>query len=488
MVDSLCDEAYLDGIKMRSSPMNPIRHIISGFLCITLIAMGCTSPSSPTPDFFSYDVNVVDLNNSPLIGATIWHLNADGTVIEQKTIGTGPVRFELDRGTNHSFIAYKSGLKADQITVTSRRDSTLTRMLTPFSGSFGLNISAQWPNGTLAPLSNIQAFVSVGSVTVDTLLVDPGATQIHIPRIANELRLKITATDCDTLVLDVNTLGTTPSTAVLIHQGEVKVTYQLTVKSAYMNWQTGLSGVSVTQDHNGNTVMTDATGMAHLWFHDADPRTITIQSDQHEPLTVPLPQPSGNHTVYLDPNLDSMVPLFEVNVDDVWHFTGRNLSTSMSLTTTINSTFEWRLSAKQPGENGSTLLTFISSGSGTRSHPYQPPSQFEINDTLVIRETSAGYWEPVVTKSLYPLSGWFGFNPTQLFPPQNAQVMTVQNAGQPISSILRRFRRIAPAGTTEISAANYRINSTGLVFVQISPGSGGNTSYSNTMTRVYPTE
>jgi hypothetical protein len=192
--------------------------------------------------------------------------------------------------------------------------------------------------------------------------------------------------------------------------------------------------------------------------------------------------------VYLDPNINSMVPLFEVNVDDVWHFTGRNLSTSMGLTTTVSSTFEWRLSAKQPGENGSTLLTFISTGSGTRSHPYQPPSQFEINDTLVIRETAAGYWEPVVTKSIYSLSGWFGFYPTQLFPPQNAQIMTVQVATGPISSILRRFRRIAPAGTTDISAANYRINSTGLVFVQISPSSAGNTSYSNTMTRVYPTE
>jgi hypothetical protein len=363
-----------------------------------------------------------------------------------------------------------------------------------------IRIDGKWPNGSIALLSDIRAFVSTDSISIDTLVVPTGSVYpiyLSIPKIAEKLHLKITATDCDTIVLDVNTLGSIPSSVTLTNQTEEPYfSYLLSIRSAYSDWETGLPGVSVTLSHNGTTLTTDESGYVRFTIPESEPiRSISIQSDQHEPLTLNFTANSNTYLVYLDPKRDSFVPLFNIEVGDVWHFTGMKSSTQMSLTTTTTSTFQWKLLSKEPDVDGSTLLTFHSTGTGTTQHGAYPSiHHIEINDTIVFRENALG-WTPVGNNTFYPTSTMGGHLSNQqfylqfLYPQFNPLTfMTVHQADGGIKSVHRRLSRLVPPGTTGVTAPNYKIDSTGIVSLQYSYHNGGNIFDANSMTRVYLTD
>ncbi len=457
-------------------------------IAAALIFAACSSPSGPkTPTYVELDIRVLGANESPIDNVDIWLLDEKDQLIEHLVSATQGVKIEVKRKKTFNLLVYESGFKLATTSIQTSHDSTLTITLEPVAMGISADLIAKWTSGQDATLSNLHAFISTGSIRLDTIHTSGVPTRIDIPIIAEEFDILFTANDCDTLKvglrdlfnrvtpLTLNRISTIPQNDLTLHIG-----------SAWSDFSIGLSGVTVVVQNGHQTVVSDANGFATISYLLSEPIAIEIISDNHETLSMILPTKSHGYWIYLHPKKETLVPLFDLNIGDVWHFNLVNTSRSSGLTTESKSTIQWELISMNPQADGSSILSFHSTGSGITTHPYMPAREFTVNDTVRIRESEAGFWSTVSSSGRYPLS-WQGYAASYLFPsyPVNFTMKTVLDNGETKFSVHKPFRRLIPAGIVEIDAYQYRMNVNGLLRLSYSQG-GGNTSSGATMTRINP--
>jgi hypothetical protein len=460
----------------------------------TLIALAaCSSPSGPkAPTSVELDIRVMGVNESPIDNVDIWLLDEEHEIIEQLVSSTSGVRINVETKKRLNLLVYDSGFRLVSSSFTMSRDSTINLTLQPVADSISVNVTARSTFGFTSPIDHLQAFLSVGSIRLET--VHPGyfRNKIDLPNIADNVDVHITASDCDTLVMALSELVglTTPLTLTkssIAEPDEPQITQTVQIGSAWSDYRVGLQGVTVVVQGDHQTVFTDANGVAALSFNESEPKSIEIHSDAHESLSLTLPVGTSSYWIYLNPKTESLVPLFELAVNDTWLFNLVNTSRSMGLTTESTSSIQWKLVSMNMEVDGSHLLTFHSTGSGVTTHPMMPPVEFTVDDTIRIRESAAGYWTKVSAHSRYPMS-FEGYAATELFPvnPENfTMTITLDNLST-IPSIRKPFRRLVPAGILDLDAGQYGLNQTGLRRLWFSQ-SGGNTGTGATLTRIAST-
>lgn len=460
-------------------------------LAISLLFAACSSPSAPeapvVPTSVELNIRVMGVNETPAGNVDIWLLDGQNEIIEHLVSSVSGVKVDVERDKTFKLLVYESGFKLISTSIQTSHDSTLTITLEPIAMAISADLIAKWTSGHDATLSNLHAIISAGSIRLDTIHTTGVHTRIDIPIIAEEFEILFTANDCDTLKVGLTDLFGRVTPLTLTRISAIPQNDQtLNIGSAWSDFTIGLQGVTIVVQNGHQTVVTDENGAATISYLLSEPKTIEIISDNHESLNLTLPSDDRSIWIYLHPKTETLVPLFDLNIGDVWHFNLVNSSRSSGLTTESKSTIQWKLISMDMEIDGSHLLTFHSTGTGVTTHPYMPPRDFEVDDTIRIRESVDGFWTTVDAPSRYPLS-WQGYAASYIFPsdPVNFTMKTILESGETKLSVRKPFRRMVPAGIVEIDANQYRMNVNGLLKLSFSQG-GGNTSSGATMTRVNP--